>query len=48
MSDVKFCICDVDAERGEGVEVGGLGGERGCISNDYMGLDPDTVDFDTA
>jgi hypothetical protein len=47
-SDIKLCVCDFDAEGSEGLQVGDLGGEGRGFSNDEMGLEAYTVNFDAA
>jgi len=47
-SDVKLCVCDFDAEGSKGFQVGDLGGERRSFSDDEMGLEAYTVNFDAA
>ncbi len=47
-SDIKLCVCDFDAEGSESLQVGDLGGERWSFSDDEMGLEAYTVNFDAA
>ena len=47
-ADVEFGVGDFDIESGEGFEGGSEGGFAGGGADDEVGLETDTVDFDTA
>lgn len=46
--DIDFGICDLDAQGSEALQVGGLRGQVGGISDNKMALQSYTVDLDAA